>query len=208
MELRLIGNWTKPLSVKTHNSLIIQAVKRSGGCCQYCGVRMPMTATHPNGSLSVCVIDKESSIELDNLITLCAFCVNFNDIQNLVGKGTFVELPWLTQTDLTNILRIVYSVQSSNDPIVKSHYIYQGSGAILEALGRTPSAWSEFNFDGSVESVIKLIDESTGYFERKDVNEVLYLDRLRFFFHPSAFVEAIDFWRPTVEAQIIKSMSQ
>lgn len=207
MNLRLIGKWTNPLSVKTHNSLITQAVKRAGGCCQYCGVRMPMTATHPHGGLSVCVRDNESSIELNNVLTLCAFCVNLNDLHNLIGKGVFVELPWITQSDLTNILRIVYTIQSSLDPIVRSHYIYQGSNAILETLGRIPKAWEGIYFDGSVESILKLLNDSTGFIERKDQSEVLYVDRLRFFFHPAVFADAIDFWRPTVEAQIIKTLS-
>lgn len=204
MQLKLIGQWTDPLSKETHDSLIVQAIKRFDGCCAYCGVKMPMTVTHPHGGLSVCIRDVESSIELQNLIPLCGFCVNFNDIRKLQGLGTFIEMPWLTQSDINNLLRIVYCVQSSNDHYIKSSYIYQGASAIVEAIGRTPKQWSEFFFDGSVEKVIEAIDTSFGFFDKRKSDDILYIDRLRFFFHPQNFVEDIEFWRPTIESQILK----
>lgn len=205
MQLKLIGKWTKPLRKETHDSLIVQAIKRFDGCCAFCGVKMPMTITHPHGGLSVCIRDRESSIELENLIPLCAFCVNFNDVHNLKGLGTFIEMPWLSQSDINNLLRVVYCVQSSNDPYVKSSYIYQGASAIVETIGRTPEQWSEFYFDGSVEKVIEAIDTCFGFFDKRTSNDILYIDRLRFFFHPQKFIDAIEFWRPTIEAQILKS---
>lgn len=205
MDLRLIGSWTAPLNKESHGSLIIQAVKRSGGCCAFCGIKMPMTVTHPHGGLSVCVRESDISVELDNLVTLCAFCVNFNDIHNLCGLGSFVELPWLSQSDLNNFLRIVYCVQTSNDPYVKSTFIYQGSNAILESLSRTPKAWESFYFDGSVEKIIHAMEGRMGFFDKRMSSEILYIDRLRFFFHPAPFKDDIEFWRPTIEAQIIKA---
>ncbi|UUA75189.1 hypothetical protein [Cellvibrio sp. QJXJ] len=208
MKLQLIGHWSKPLAADKHNSLIIQAVKRFDGCCAYCAVKMPMTVTHPHGGLSVCLKDNEVPLELDNLLPLCAFCVNFNDINNLKGSGSFVELPWITQSDLTNILRVIYCVQTSSDPFVKSSYIYQGSSAILEELGRAPKQWDDFYFDGSVEKVIEAYDSAFGFFDKRSSSEVLYVDRLRFFFLPDKFKAAIDFWRPTIEAQIIKGFGQ
>lgn len=204
MSLRLIQNWSNPLSPTTHSSLIIQAVKRHDGRCLYCNLQMPQTANNPYAGLSVCKLNPEGSAELENLVTLCDFCVNFNDLKNLIGKGVFVELPWFSQSQLNSILRIVYCSQASRDKSIQSTRVYQGSNAVLESLARTPSEWVKSGFDGSVEMVIKAEADHTGYFEKTNPNDVLYIDRLRFYFSPILFKESIEFWTPTIESQIMK----
>lgn len=204
MSPRLIHNWGNPLSPKTHSSLIIQAVKRFDGCCLYCNFKMPQTANNPYAGLSVCKLNPEGSAELENVVTLCAFCVNFNDLSNLIGKGVFVELPWFSQSQINNLLRIVYCAQISTDKSIQSTRVYQGSSAILNSLSRIPREWSETDFDGSVEKVLKAVNDHTGFFEKTDPNDVLYIDRLRFFFSPTPFKDAIEYWSPTVESQIMQ----
>lgn len=205
MAIRLIHNFGEPLSPQTHSSLIIQAVKHYEGCCLYCGVQMPQTGSNPYAGLSVCKFNRDGSAEIDNLITLCDFCCNFNSLEKLKGKGQFVELPWLSQSHLTNFLRVVYCSQASTDKSIQTTKIYQGSSAILESLARSPKEWAACGFDGSVEMVIKAVRDNTGFIDKTNPNDVLYIDRLRFFFSPVPFKTSIDFWLPTIESQIIKA---
>lgn len=199
--MKLIGSWSNPLSIKSHGDLIEQAARQSEGRCDYCGFLNALTDVNPTGGLRACVRDARLPVELRNLVCLCGFCVNLNNLDNLRGKGVFVELPLFKQSQLINILRIIYCTQSSTNPTIKDSTVYQGSTAVLRELTRIPEEWGEFEFDGSVEHIINAERTSRGYSEAIK-NRQNYIDRLRFLFRPEPFLVDIQNWLPSIEAQV------
>ncbi|MDQ2077394.1 HNH endonuclease signature motif containing protein [Marinimicrobium sp. ABcell2] len=204
MTMALIGGWGEPLSATRYREVIAQTVKRFDCCCGFCGVRMPQTANQPFAGLQACPIEDGLSPELANLVPLCPVCVRFNNLEKLKGCGQFVELPWLSQGQLTNLLRFFYCAQASTDANVRKSRIYLASNSVLQELARTPSSWGEFHFDGSVERVMDAVKGHTGYIEGK-ADKPLYIDRLRFLWRPEPFKEAITFWSPTIETQLLNA---
>jgi len=202
--VRLIGTWSDPLDRESYHEAVHKAVKRSEGVCAYCGFKSPRSLANPQAGLNVCLLDPSGAPDANNLVTLCDICVRFNDLRNLIGLGEFVELPWLTQSQVTNMLRIAYCVQASSNSMVKQTRLYQGAHAILDELARTPKAWEENGFDGSVEKVMQAEADHRGYMDKVQSSDVVYIDRLRFFFSPSAFKESIQLWLPTVENQVMQ----
>lgn len=208
MDLDLLGDWGEPLSPSKYDGLIRQAVERSAGCCAYCKVQMPVTGTSRYAGLHACPYPRGAAPELPNLVTLCSFCVHLNSLDNLKNKGVFVELPWLSQSELINILRIVYCVQKSDNPTLRNTGVYKASSALVEALARLPRKWEEHYFDGSVERVSEAVSAHKGFEDKENPEHVVYINRLRFFFHAEEFKDALQFWLPTIEAQIMNAESE
>tara|TARA_R100001039_G_C1838330_1_gene100020 strand:+ start:409 stop:945 length:537 start_codon:yes stop_codon:yes gene_type:complete len=163
---------------------------------------MPQTANEPFAGLRVCAREEGLAIELANLVPLCGVCVRFNDLNNLIGCGQFVELPWLSQGQLTNMLRVIYCAQASSSADIQKSRVYQGSNGLLQTLARTPAEWEEHHFDGSVERVMDAVKAHTGFVDGEHPSP-LYIDRLRFFWRPEVFKDDIAFWTPTIETQIL-----
>lgn len=201
--MRLLGDWGPVLSMETHGEAVREAVKASRGCCAYCGFRAPITSTHPTAGLVGALRFAGLAPEPDNLVTLCAFCEKLNSLESLKGCGSFVEVPWLSQSQLTNLLRVTYCVQASTERYIQQTNLYQGSNAIVKALARTPKGWKERNFDGSVERIIDAVRDHRGFIDASE-GQTVYIDRLRFCFAPEPFEAAIEHWAPTVEAQLIQ----
>ena len=209
----LIGDWTDPLLQEDeykigegqYYSLLKQVAQETKGTCQCCGFQMPLSSTDPTGALNLCLSPRESVVDKDNAVTLCDGCVRLNSLDNLAGAGQFVELPWISQSDLTNALRVIYCVQASNDERVHKTRVWQGSNNILTALARHPENWKPLGFDGSPEMVKDTIDNDKGFYQKEGKNSRLYIDRLRFFFHRKAEPPAIERWKPVIETQVIQA---
>lgn len=202
MTMALIGPWGEPLSGARYGEVIAQTVNRARCRCGFCGVQMPQTASEPLAGLQVCTVEDGLSVELANLVALCPVCVKFNSLEKLKGCGQFVEMPYFSQGQLTNFLRYIYCAQTSTDESVRKSRIYLASNSLLQTFARTPSAWAEYHFDGSVERVIDAVKGHAGYIDGQG-GRPLYIDRLRFLWRPEPFSEAIKFWTPTIETQIL-----
>lgn len=198
----LLGKWEDPLGADHHHTLIADAARKANGTCAYCGFRTPISPTLPYAGLRACVIEPGLPVEPNNIVVLCGFCANMNSLSNLDGKGRFVELPWFTQSQLTNILRTIYCVQLSTDRAVTQTSLYRGSNALLKNLSRNPREWTVSGFDGTPASLKRVLLRHTGYTQSKS-DRPQYINRLRFMFSPEPFETELREALATIEAQVI-----
>ena len=204
--MKVIGEWTNPIDPNTSMDLVKESVKRKNGTCEYCGFKMPITEVNPLAGLNVCLAHGGMTPEISNTVTLCAFCVKLNSLENIHNNGSpigiFIEMPWLKQSDLINILRIIYCAQSSNLPEIKNTVSYIASTHLSQILLRIPAEWNRYHFDGTANSLIKALQKNKGYSDKK-ISDQSYYERLRLYISREQFEHAITLWQPIVEAQLL-----
>jgi hypothetical protein len=219
--LSIFGNWSNPidsedgvgLSEEVAKRFTAKVVERFNHRCVYCGFRSAPNLNHPNGMLKVCLSEKGLSREEKNCIPLCGFCVRLNSVESLIDSkdkiGTFVEMPSIKQSDLNNIVRIAYCYQTlaeteENKPKLYGTKFHRELTSLFDVLNNIPNEWSEYDFDGSPESLKNLLENYTGYTQSD--KEILYIDRLRFIFSPVAFAKEINFWMGITKQSILKNI--
>lgn len=211
--LSAIGRWGTALKTETHNDIIERVCANNDYCCQFCGFKTAKTESSPSGGLKVCSETKALSVDIDSCFALCDICSRFNSLDNLITPdadkeeyGRFVELPWVSQSDLTNTLRVLYCVQflgegdSQTAKTIKNLPIYKSSDAALNSLRRIPKEWYALSFEGKAETV----KASATLFDGYNTNESNpYYDRLRFYFFPEKFRSRLEYWAPFIESELL-----
>lgn len=207
MYLAALGDWNDPIPTEGNEQFIASVISNSGCRCMYCGFSSTQTANEPYGKLKVCSTHRENVVDVHSCITICEFCVRLNRISNLENAGdpigTFVELPWMTQSEVNNMLRVIYCydyLASLPDSDLLNTKIHMACAKLSKVMSKIPSEWKQYGFDGSPSSLQTFLDGYSGY--KQDSGSTLYVDRLRFVTFENSLKDSIQYWSSLLELEI------
>lgn len=198
----LIGNWSDPKPADSSEDVAVlqQFIQNTNCTCQFCGTKTRLTPQTPMGFFDVCVRDRSLPDEPANWVALCCICSDFNDLEKLEGKGSFVEAPWIKQSDLTSILRLSYAV--SLRPEAEWGVIKKASEAVINSIDTVPEHWANVSWDGSVSGLKDAVSRIIHPFH----NEA-YVNQLRFRFDMVPYEDALRYWAVQLEQLALASNS-
>ena len=205
--------WSLPLAIDKHEAVVQETILRHNFTCQFCGVKTMSTENEPQGRLNACLDSRALAVESSLCYCLCNMCAYLGSVKSLCQSpddirklGTFIEYPWITQSELINTLRIVYCIDTlakgasvTETERIKKNPIYINMSLILRKLERKPVQWETIGFEGKPQELLSTIESFSGYSE---TNAAPYLTRLRFLFHPNKFEKHIQFWSTSIEKDL------
>lgn len=188
------GKWSAAKSVNNQEDVKLYAefIEAAGCQCAFCGGTTKLSPKVPLGYFHVCLGDRDLPDEPVNWITLCDICVDFNSLQNLREKGSFVEAPWIRQGRLTNILKVCYAV--SLRPEANWGELKTAAEDFLNKIDETPSACKDVNWDGSVSTLEAALSRAIHSFDNES-----YINSLRFRFDLEPYKKALSYWSTSIE---------
>lgn len=189
--LDLLGNWSAPVQ-SADISALQAAIERYGCTCQYCGTTTHLSPKAPLGHFVVVVSDHRLPSEPANWVPLCKMCAQLNDLDNLEGKGSFIEAPWVSQSRLTNIIRLSYSISLSPDQ--EWGDLKEASTRFLIAIDSAPKEWTALGWKGDPASLKQVLENSPFPYSNRS-----YLQGLRFRFDLEPFKEEVSYWSPSLQ---------
>lgn len=195
--MKLIGNWSDPKTYDSKDELLVlqTAIEQKNCTCQFCGTETVLTAQTPLGFFDVCVRDRSLPDEPINWIVLCNICSDFNSLNKLDGKGSFIEAPWIKQGALTNLLRLSYAI--SLKPEGNWGSLKMASQDFLAKIDTYPAMWEEINWQGSVTALRAALSRSI-----HPMPTDAYINQLRFRFDPEHYQDAIRYWGGYLETKV------
>ncbi|WP_286241096.1 HNH endonuclease [Neptuniibacter halophilus] len=198
----LIGNWSDPIQPEEAGGVQVlhDFISRKGCVCEFCGTQTRLSAKEPLGHFHVCRLDRQLPNEPANWVTLCCICSDLNSLDKLKGKGSFIEAPWISQGQLTNLLRLAYAV--SVRPEAEWGTVGSSASAFLNAIDSTPEAWASIKWAGQVESLQFVMDRMVHPFSRG-----AYANSLRFRFDLDPYEDAIRYWAVALEKLAMAAQS-
>jgi hypothetical protein len=213
--LSILGCWADPIDTSKHSKLVTSVVDRFDYRCLYCSLRATPTPNYPHGKLNICLADAKLSLESKNCISLCDFCVRLNSLENMkvqkvadknIVIGSFVELPWIKQSQLNNLIRTAYCYEYlSRDDVAKEFLkntpFLKNINGFIRKVTNTPDKWESMGFDGSAEKLDSTLKDFTGFSQNNQ--GVMYIDRLRFVFSEEYFSESISYWSDLIRQDVI-----
>lgn len=193
--MKLIGNWSDPLPYESEKELeTFKKMILDFQCtCQFCGTKTFLSSKKPLGFFNVCIRERSIANEPANWVVLCDMCVCLNSLDNLKGKGSFIEAGWIKQSKLTNLIRLSYAVTLLPDGDWKG--LSKAAPAFLNSIDTIPDSWAEIGWDGSVEQLIEGSNRTLHPF-----NTDSYINSFRFRYDLDPFKEAITYWFVQLES--------
>ncbi|WP_299201894.1 hypothetical protein [uncultured Amphritea sp.] len=198
--MNLFGNWSNPLVIGKEIDLesALRVLDRFNNRCQYCRLVVNPTPHTPLGHFVICNRNTHSNSEPSNWVCLCEMCADLNSLDNLNGKGSFIELGWAKQGQINALLRVSYSVALRESD--QWGDLKKASERFLNAIDTRPESWSSIGWDGEPSRLAEMMNQMIW-----KPSSQAYLHKLRFRFDLAPYEDAIRFWAASVESRYTNS---